>query len=262
MSSETATGSSIELAVETEAEATPAGREPFAESILLQSSDGDMKLEALGEAGSASFYAALLIPFERFHRARRRHFVLGILLGTVASLAVGICGFQSVRAGRHSVDVRTTAPPTAPTNAPAQVEISSAASTPIAPQRALNVSRERSVQAAEPYRNPIHSAAPISALNAPRTHEILTPVPSPTIRPRSEKASVMKKNATPEQLWASVEAGSVSAALTLADRYARGDGVPVNCDQARVLLKIASDKGSAEAGRKLQELETDGSAGP
>ena len=72
----------------------------------------------------------------------------------------------------------------------------------------------------------------------------------------------MKKNATPEQLWASAEAGSFSAALTLADGYARGDGVPVNCDQARVLLKIASDKGSAEAGRKLQELETDGCAGP
>ncbi len=75
-----------------------------------------------------------------------------------------------------------------------------------------------------------------------------------------EKTPVSKKSATPEQLWASVQAGSVNAALALADRYVRGEGVGVNCEQARVLLQIATEKGSAEAGRKLQELESSGCA--
>jgi len=34
------------------------------------------------------------------------------------------------------------------------------------------------------------------------------------------------------QLWASVEAGNTKAAVALADLYLRGNGVPVNCDQA------------------------------
>ena len=55
-------------------------------------------------------------------------------------------------------------------------------------------------------------------------------------------------------LWASVENGDTHAEVTLANRYARGKGVPQSCAQARVLLEAAAKRGSAEAKQKLDEL--------
>jgi len=66
------------------------------------------------------------------------------------------------------------------------------------------------------------------------------------------------KSATPERLWAAVQAGDTNAAVTLAGRYLRGDGVPANCLQARVLLLVASEKKNAEAIKKLSELDKTG----
>jgi len=59
-------------------------------------------------------------------------------------------------------------------------------------------------------------------------------------------------------LWSSVERGYVSAEVTLADLYARGDGVEKSCTQARVLLEAAVRKGSPEARRRLSLLKQQG----
>jgi PilZ domain len=61
-----------------------------------------------------------------------------------------------------------------------------------------------------------------------------------------------------EALWGAVQAGSVSAEVSLAERFARGAGVNKNCDQAKVLMKAAADKGNREARLRLYELETSG----
>jgi TPR repeat protein len=55
-----------------------------------------------------------------------------------------------------------------------------------------------------------------------------------------------------------VEKGNSTAETDLADLYLRGDGVAKNCDQARILLSAASDKGNAEAMQKLTELNRTG----
>ena len=81
---------------------------------------------------------------------------------------------------------------------------------------------------------------------------IRTPEPRPT----------KKTLATLAQLWASVEAGNTKAAVALADLYLRGNGVPVNCDQARVLLFVASKENDAEATKKLQDLDETGCPAP
>ncbi len=52
-------------------------------------------------------------------------------------------------------------------------------------------------------------------------------------------------------LWAAVEKGSVQAEIKLADLYSRGDGVTKSCDQARVLLRAAAEKGGNEASQEL-----------
>ncbi|MGC1686932.1 MAG: PilZ domain-containing protein [Candidatus Acidiferrales bacterium] len=61
-------------------------------------------------------------------------------------------------------------------------------------------------------------------------------------------------------LWASEKKGNMRAAMLLADLYAWGRGVPQNCEQARVLLIAASNRGSAEASQQLQDMEADGCA--
>jgi len=60
---------------------------------------------------------------------------------------------------------------------------------------------------------------------------------------------------TPQQLWASVQAGNTKSAVTLAELYIKGEGVPQNCNQARVLLLVASEKRNAGAIKRLQELD-------
>jgi len=59
-------------------------------------------------------------------------------------------------------------------------------------------------------------------------------------------------------LWTGVRKGYVPAEVTLADLYARGDGVEQSCEQARVLLKAAVQKGSPEGRRRLDQLKRQG----
>jgi hypothetical protein len=61
-----------------------------------------------------------------------------------------------------------------------------------------------------------------------------------------------------ESLWGAVQAGSVAAEVSLAERFARGEGVNKNCEQAKVLMKAAADRGNREARLRLYEMETGG----
>ncbi len=61
-----------------------------------------------------------------------------------------------------------------------------------------------------------------------------------------------------ESLWGAVQGGSVSAERSLAERFVRGEGVIKNCEQAKVLLRAAANRGSREARLRLYELETQG----
>jgi len=74
----------------------------------------------------------------------------------------------------------------------------------------------------------------------------------------SGTASWQKSAMTPKQLWAAVQAGNTKAAVELADLYIKGQGVDQNCNQARVLLLVASEKRNAEAIKKLAELDKTG----
>ena len=77
----------------------------------------------------------------------------------------------------------------------------------------------------------------------------ITGLAFPELRPTKKTLTTLA------QLWASAEAGNTKAAVTLADIYLRGDGVPVNCEQARALLFVASRENDAEATKKLQDLD-------
>ena len=55
-------------------------------------------------------------------------------------------------------------------------------------------------------------------------------------------------------LWLAIEKGSTAAEVELAALYVRGEGVPKNCEQARILLTAASHENNVQAGQELLEL--------
>jgi hypothetical protein len=55
-------------------------------------------------------------------------------------------------------------------------------------------------------------------------------------------------------LWKAVGKENAAAALLLSDLYVTGDGVPRNCDQARLLLDAAASRGVPGAGERIRDL--------
>ena len=185
-----------------------------------------------------------LISLQRHVAVCRRQLILGALLGALfASIAfIPVASYIGYRSRTSSSQAsvgpvsRTAAEPTsAKPSAYPTLNIS-------AP-----VNSQQSVATRVPSTNP---------------SKYITPVSSSPFSEGSRKlndANVAKKSAsTPQQLWSAVQAGDANAAVLLADRYLRGDGVPVNCVQARVLLLVASEKNNAGAIKKLHELDKTG----
>jgi len=59
-------------------------------------------------------------------------------------------------------------------------------------------------------------------------------------------------------LWKSVAKQNSQATLLLADLYLHGDGIQKNCDQARILLDAAAQKGQSGAATRLRNLQAFG----
>jgi hypothetical protein len=59
-------------------------------------------------------------------------------------------------------------------------------------------------------------------------------------------------------LWKAVGKQDATAAILLSGLYARGDGVPKSCDQARLLLVAATKHGATQAAQQLREMERRG----
>ena len=231
-------------------------------SLVVRSSD-----EAIGVGNSASRAQAseessnsnALVPLERYISASRWHFVCGVVLGVLASSAVAIPVFRYIN-GQQKRSIQEISPraslqtSSTPTTSEMPGSNSGAAPRPLPPSTTakpqtpgpLTHSPDNPLESCVTVRS-VHSQAPHSEGGAPSTgsHAI-----SETKR--------IRNSATPQQLWSSVQAGNSKAAVTLADLYIRGDGVPVNCDQARVLLLVASEKNNQEAIRRLRDLDKTG----
>jgi hypothetical protein len=207
----------------------------------------------------SSFYTAHLVPVERFLTATRRSFLSGVLMGMLVSAAVAIPAFK-YSASKKQI----TASP-----AVSNLMVTGKSDGQLDPPRPAPSSE------AAPLKNPTAGSAQRSVPGGPRSYDPfgfpsqthaqpprrslegqVAAASSQPPQPVSPKSTSTKKTAaTPQQLWASVQAGNTKAAVALADLYIRGDGVPVNCNQARVLLLVASEKSNADAIKKLQELD-------
>ncbi len=73
-------------------------------------------------------------------------------------------------------------------------------------------------------------------------------------RHSTDRNASRDRSALARQLWSALAAGDDSAEVPLARLYLQGDGVPRNCEQARVLLRAASKKGNVAAIQQLRQL--------
>jgi PilZ domain len=211
---------------------------------------------------AASSIATELVPLERHRSATHRQFIRGVFLGILATCAVAVPAVKYSSGGKQHATAAAASGQTALANSEPQAGVSMPNAKPGSIAAAAGKT-QRSTQAGNSTDNPLPST-PVK----PSLQSLDNPSPgsshalSVALAQSREISSAKKSVASSQQLWSGVEGGNVQAALTLADRYLHGDGVPVNCDQARVLLLVASKRGSAQAVKELRELDTSGCPAP
>ena len=138
----------------------------------------------------------------------------------------------------------------APSPVPVQIPDPSPASTPPVPNPIPEVPANESIAQ--------HDSAP-----SPQTTQVTinSNDPLPADRQNSSKHfpdahSRRGRSDVARQLWSALGSGDSSAEVALAQLYLTGDGVPRNCEQARVLLRAAAKNGNSEAQQKLRKLNS------
>lgn len=208
-------------------------------------------------SSSPAFDSTELISWQRHKEECRKRFVLGLVVGLfVASITTAaVYRFWAARLPGAAI---------ANESKPSSVLRPGSSDTPFAapsvPQTIVPASKRSSVIASK-----LRPASVVTESGA--GHELA----SLTLSAKESGAAAatrggatpqipnaQRKTASSQQLWSAVQAGDTNAAVILAERYLRGDGVPANCLQARVLLLVASEKKNADAIKKLDELDKTG----
>jgi TPR repeat protein len=65
-------------------------------------------------------------------------------------------------------------------------------------------------------------------------------------------------SAARDWLWKAIAKRNGEATILLSDLYLKGDGIPKNCDQARVLLDAAARNGRKDAVDRLRNMQAFG----
>jgi hypothetical protein len=204
-----------------------------------------------------------LIPFERHLSVVRWQFVRGILVGMLVSSTLVASGFAYLNFRQHGAFLLDSLSQTQTAGG--------GLCTPVGPVAGESNS-EKTAGLSSPtdhLKSPAKPSNPFvwERMETKGRPKGLPPVSTPIVQsatgvpsaqPRPTKTTLSRL----AQLWASTQAGDAKAAAALAGLYLRGDGVPVDCDQARALLFVASKENNAEATRKLQDLNETGCPAP
>ncbi|HEY6943612.1 MAG TPA: PilZ domain-containing protein [Candidatus Acidoferrum sp.] len=225
----------------------------------------DAKFSPLSFRGIESLVE--LVPLQRYLSAKKRQLVCGVVLGIFLSAAVTlpVMKFWNSRAhadtkpaATDSTSVKNNAATQPPVTTPAVVSqakpsypVAGVFSSPI-PLKNIPLKKETSILNAKSAPKDFYSKdlKNVATKATKQTGSTSVPVPS------SNALSANKKSGTnPNQLWEAVQAGNSKAAVELAELYIKGDGVPQNCQQARVLLLVASEKRNTAAIKRLQQMD-------
>ncbi len=197
----------------------------------------------------------------------------------VLMVALLIMSYRATQDWSRSSPPLPQAAPSASSQPAAQPPVQPAAQPPAKPDAPAEPARDGHAQTqpdrntgltAEPTRS---SAPPAMRTQAPqpvtRNAASVTPVGSTVAANQgngSEELLVAERylNTSPGKvrdsreaakwLWQAVGKQNAAATLLLSDLYLKGDGVPKNCDQARLLLDAAARKGAPGAGERLRNL--------
>jgi len=162
----------------------------------------------------------------------------------------------------------TSAPSSNSATKPANSQETSPESSTAAPPHASEEQNNAQPADASPNARATTSSAANSSQSSKvqRIEDLTTPTDGGSGQREFEQArNILKGNhrqrdlsSAVDLLWTGVRKGYVPAEVTLADLYARGDGVDRSCEQARILLQAAIRKGSPEGRRRLAVLSRQG----
>lgn len=191
----------------------------------------------------------------------RYRYYFGAVLAIVL-LVLGYIAWHGGRASQNSHQISPAPPPATAENTPA-ASSSTPAPTAVAAHPAKTSapahstsSENRAAQlpqpettthtAPGPSQNPLATAAPTQASAAQS-------------QPGHGSNGQTRDSAEAEaKLWSEVKKHNGLATLQLADLYLKGDGVSKNCEQARILLDAAAQRGIQGAGERLKNLQAFG----
>lgn len=182
--------------------------------------------------------ASAMVPMERHLAALRRQLMIGLLIG--AGVA-GIVAFSALKLSQYFAGNPIVSKSVVKPAAEAPSQPASANTPPVIPHP------DAATASGDVFAISTQKKAPVA------TRALAPSTPESAIQPRLPKGPL-----TPDQLWTMVQAGNTTAAAALAELYIKGDGVPQNCAQARVLLLVASEKRNAAAIKRLSDLDKQG----
>lgn len=200
--------------------------------------------------------------------------VMVIMLGAVAYM-----GWRGAQTTSRSTDAAPLSDPARTTEPATSAPVPSGSSNPASSNPASSAEGQASParNAAKPVRtNPVRSEASTTADNNAPTlaHGISRPEKIPPAAgftgTGAEELALAERylSGTNGQgrnsaeaakwLWKAMAKHNAGAPLLLSDLYLKGDGVPKNCDQARILLDAAALRGVKDAGPRLRHLQAFG----
>jgi hypothetical protein len=246
-------------------EAVPAAEEPRRDLYDLSPFQSLLEREDGANSG-----------YDESPSGRYRYYIGAIL--AILILALGYAAWTSSRSDQNAQGSPPPPPPAATDTAPVATSPSASASAPSKPAEQQPVPAANSTarpNPPKPAESPKQLETVASGMNAPAA----TPASQSAVDNVdrvSFQGNGSEELATAQRflhgstgqardsaeaakwLWKSIAKHNGPATLELADLYLKGDGVPKNCDQARVLLDSAARRGMTGAGERLRNLQAFG----
>jgi len=239
-------------------------------SVDAKSSSFDAKSSSFSSSFSFRGLESLieLVPLQRHLSAKKRQLVCGVLLGIGISALVTLPALKFWNSRAHAETIK-------PTLTDSSTPTNSVATQPLASDPATASAAKPTYPSAGIFSDPNPVPLPTKGTTssfASRTHlpasywKEVRGEPSKTTSVKTQKRPTAKASSAsttadrksglnPTQLWSEVQVGNTKAAVELAELYIKGNGVPRNCQQARVLLLMASEKRNTAAIKRLHDLD-------
>ena len=227
---------------------------------LLNADQGDPSAPSPDLPGVEA--AGGLIPFERYQLAVKRQFARGVLLGMIISATVTASAFEYWSHRRHAENTKVASAESSlpKMDPPALPPASQPESSPSPAVNVFSSDKQNKGMVPKPASSKelaasyAYSQSPLKTLETKAPNQAARTPGQPRL---SDSTGAVKKSMTPAQLWNAVQGGNIKAAVVLAEDYIQGEGVPKNCQQARILLLMASEKRNAAAIKRLHQLDED-----